>query len=234
MQMDSRTWGYGVGARIVLGFLAAFMFGVAALLFSVPALAGETDHSGDGFVYGTGVIMAGFGLFLTFGLIAIARTRIALEDGIAGTLLDATVPNGHSWLLVPRLRTIRLPVAEIRSVERRQEVTRSFGLSSLRDALSVVTATGERIGLFSTASTALIRLPLDEIAGAIAAAAGVAVADDGTVLTKASGLYGEASSSWTERPLDAPAAGKARRAAYLTLQIIVALMSITFIVRACS
>jgi hypothetical protein len=223
-----------VGGRIVLGFLAAFMFGVAALLFSVPALAGETDRSGDGFIYVTGAIMVGFGLFLTFGLIAIARTRIALEDAIGGTLLDATVPNGHSWLLVPRLRTIRLPVAEIRSVERRQEVTRSFGLSSVRDALSVVTATGERVGLFSTAGTALIRLPLPEIAGAIAAAAGVAVTDDGTVMTKASGLYGEASSSWTERPLDAPAAGKARRAAAVTLQIIVALMSITFIVRACS
>jgi hypothetical protein len=197
-------------------------------------LAGGTDPTGNAIMYVTGFIMAGFGLFLTFGLIAVARTRIALETNAGGTVLDAMVPGGHNLLLVPRLRAVRLPVAEIQSVERRQEVARSFGLSSLRDALSVVTTNGERIGLFSTADTALIKLPLPAIAGAIAAAAGVAVTDDGTVVTKASGLYGEASSSWTEKPLDAPAANKARRAAAVTLQIVVGLVMLTFVVRACS
>jgi hypothetical protein len=233
-QTGSQTWGYGIGARIVLGFLAAFMYGVVILLFCIPVLAGGTDPTGNAIIYVTGTIMAGFALFLTFGLIAIARTRITLQMRAGGAVLDAIVPGGHNLLLVPRLRAVRLPVAEIRSVERRQEVVRSFGLSSLRDALSVVTTTGERIGLFSTAASSLINLPLPAVADAIAAAAGVAVTDDGTVVTKASGLYGEASSSWTEKPLDAPAANKARRVAAVTLQIVVGLMMLTFIIRACT
>ena len=91
-----------------------------------------------------------------------------------------------------------------------------------------------RFGLFSNADTALIRLPLAQIAGAIAAAAGVAVTDRGTVLTTAKGLYGQASSSWTEPPLDAAATAKARRATAITLQIIMGLVALTFILRACT
>jgi hypothetical protein len=218
----------------VLGFLAAFMFGTAILLFCIPALAGGSDPTGTAIIGVTGTIVAGFALFVTFGLIAVARTRITLQTRAGGTVLDALVPGGHNLLLIPRLRAVRVPVAEIRSVERRQEIVRSLGLSSSRDALSVVTTNGERIGLFSTADSSLIKLPLPAAADAIAAAAGVAVTDDGTVVTKSSGLYGEASSSWTEKPLDAPAANKARRAAAITLQVIVGLMMLTFLVRACT
>jgi len=225
-----KTWGYGLASRITLGFLAVFMFGIAALLFSLPLMVGNGDRSSDWIVDLTGVIIAGFGIFMTFGLIAVVRTRISLS----GTSLDATVPSGHNWLLVPRFRTIRLPVGEIRSVERRQEIFRTFGLSSLRESLSVVTNGDERIGLFSNVSGSPSTLPFDEIAGAIASAAGIAVTDDGTVLTKASGLYGEASSSWSERRLDETAAIKARGAAVRTLQILAALVMLGFVLRTCT
>jgi hypothetical protein len=101
----------------------------------------------------------------------------------------------------------------------------------MRDALSIVTVSGERIGLFSNTLGSASTLPLDDVANAIAAAAGVPVTDDGTVRTRASGLYGAAASSWTERPLDEADANKARRGVKLTLAICTALLLLTFLVR---
>ena len=104
----------------------------------------------------------------------------------------------------------------------------------MRDALSIVTEDGERIGLFSNTLGNLSTLPVDDVANAIAAAAGVTVTDDGTVWARGSGLYGGASSSWTERPIDAASASKARHGAILTVQICTALLLLTFVLRACS
>jgi hypothetical protein len=214
----------------MLGFVAAFMFGVAALLFSLPLLLGGSDPSINGIVYVTAIIMAGFGLFMTFGLIGVVRTQISIR----GTSLDAMVPHGHSRLLVPHFRAIALPLEQIRSVERRQEAFRSFGLINLRDSLSIVTSAGERIGLFSNTLGPAAQLPLDDIAAAIASGAGIGVTDGGTVWTKAPGLYGEASSSWTEQPLDETSAIKVRRTAVRTAQIAGTLVLLVIVLRACS
>jgi hypothetical protein len=229
MSAADRTWRFDPGMRIMLGFAAVFMFAVAALLFSLPLLVGGSDPSSNAIVDITGVIMAGFGLFMTFGLIGVVRTQISIK----GTSLDATVPQRHSWLLVPQFRVIALPLGQIRSVERRQEAFRSFGLINLRDSLSVVTSRGERIGLFSNTMGPAAQLPLDDIAAAIASGAGIAVTDAGTVWTKAPGLYGEASSSWSEQPLDATSAMKVRRAAVRTAQIAGALILLVIALRAC-
>jgi|GEM_PF-2201584 len=234
MHAEDRTWTYGPAARIVVGLLVVVIFGVAGLLFVLPVILGGVDRGGLTIIDVTGVVIAGFGVFMAFGLSAFARTRISLVTGLGGVSLEATVPVGHNRFLMPRFRTTRLPAREIGSVERRVEVFRTFGLTSMRESLSVVPDGGERIGLFSNANGSLNRLPLAEIAAAIAAAAGVAVTDDGTVLTKGRGLYGEASSTWNERPLDAPSASKARRAATRTLQILVGLMMLGFVLRACT
>jgi hypothetical protein len=214
----------------MLGFAAAFMFGVAALLFSLPLLLGGSDPSINAIVYVTAIIMAGFGLFMTFALIGAVRTQISIR----GTSLDATVPHGHSRLLVPRFRVIAVPLEQIRSVDRRQEAFGSFGLMSLRDSLSIATSGGERIGLFSNPARPAARLPLDDIAAAIASGAGITVTDAGTVWTKAAGLYGEASSSWTEPPLDKTSAIKVRQAAVRTAQIVGTLVLLVIALRACS
>jgi hypothetical protein len=214
----------------MLGFAAVFMFGVAALLFSLPLLLSGSDPSINAIVYLTAIIMAGFGLFMTFALIGVVRTQIS----ISGTNLDATVPHGHSRLLVPHFRVIAVPLEQIRSVERRQEAFRSFGLINFRDSLSIVTTGGERIGLFSNTLGPTRQLPLDDIAGSIASGAGVAVTDAGTVWTKAAGLYGEASSSWTEPSLDETSAIKVRQIAVRTAQIVGTLVLLVIALRACS
>jgi hypothetical protein len=208
--------------------LAAFTFGVAALLFALPTVFGG-DRSGDWMVLLTGLAMAGLGTFASFGLTAAVRTRVTLD----AQTLDATVVAGHSALLVPHFREVSLPLSEIRSVERRCELFRTLGLFTTREALSVVTAGGARIGLFSNTLGNASTLPLDEVADAVAAAAGVPVTDDGTVRTKGSGLYGAASSSWSESPLDQASASKARRIALATAQICTALLLLTFLLRAC-
>lgn len=225
---SGRTWRFSLATRIALGFLAAFMFGIAALLFGLR-FANGGDRSVDWIITLTGLVMTGFGVFATFGLTDAVRTRITL----GATTLEATVVAGYNRLLVPHFREVRLPLSDIRSVERRCEIFRTLGFTSMRNALSIVTVAGERIGLFSDTLGSASTLPLDEVAGAIAAAVGVAVTDDGTVRTKGSGLYGAASSSWTERPLDGVSASKARRTAIATLQICTALLLLTFLLRAC-
>jgi hypothetical protein len=231
MQNSARTWGYGLGNQILLGFLAALMAGVAVFLVWLPSIAGAPGDAGiNWMIYATAAVMFGFALFVSFALVSLVRTRISLD----GAFLDATVPARHNALLVPSFRAIHLPIAEICSVERRQEVTRGLISSTLRESLSVVTAAGERVGLFSNTLGPSMQLPMDEIAGAIAGAAGVGVTDDGIVLTQAPGLYGQASSNWTERPMDPVSANKARRRALLTLQICGALVLLTIALRACT
>jgi hypothetical protein len=214
---------------VIIGFVTAFMYGVAILLVSLPFMTGVNDDpTANAMIGATAVVMLGFGLFMTFGLIAVVKTRISLT----AAALDATVPSHHT-LLVPHFRTIALPLGQIRSVERRQEAFRSFGMTNLRESLSVVTTGGERIGIFSNTSGPASQLPLDEIAGAIATAAGTTVTDAGTVWTKAGGLYGEASSSWTEQPLDETTATKVRRAAGRTAQLFLVLLLLVIALRAC-
>lgn len=223
-----RTWRFSLATRIGLSVLAAFMFSIAGLLFDLPFMVGNGDLVGDWIVFLTAVVMAGFAVFTTFALIVALRTRVALS----ATTFEATVVSGYNTLLVPRLREVRLPLSQIGSVERRREVFRSFGFSTMREALSIVTVAGKRIGLFSNTLGTLSTLPIDELADAIASAAGITVTDDGTVRARGSGLYGAASSSWTELPLDAFSAGKAQRAAMLTAQICTGLLLLTFILRA--
>jgi hypothetical protein len=223
-----KTWRVSLATRILMGFLAAFMFGLAALMFSLPLAYGRADHSVDWIVALVALALTGFGVFASFAFIAVVRTRVTLE----AATLAATVVDGHNWLLVPHFRSVRLAFADIRSVERRTEMFRTLGLSAMREALSIVTSDGERVGLFSNTLGSADTLPLDEVASAIAAAVGLSVTDDGTVRARGSGLYGAASSSWTERALDESNASKARRTVMRTVQICTALLLLSFILRA--
>ncbi|HEX3466739.1 MAG TPA: hypothetical protein VHT05_01410 [Candidatus Elarobacter sp.] len=230
MPATDRVWRFDTSTRVIIGIAAGFMYGFAVLLFCLPLITGVNDPAGNVAVAATGLIMLGFGAFMTFGYVAVDRTRIR----VTATELDATVPSHHSRLLVPHFRAIALPLAQIASVERRQEAFRSFGLVNMRDSLSIVTTAGERIGIFSNTRGPASTLPLDEIADAIAAGAGTTVTDAGTVWTKAPGLYGEAASSWTEPRLDDPHAAKARRMAARTAAAFVILFTLVIVVRACT
>lgn len=229
MTATERVWRFDTGSRVIIGIGAGFMYGFGVLLFFLPLITGVSDFAGNLAVTVTGVMLLGFGTFMTFGYVAMTRTRIRLT----ATELDATVPGRHNWLLVPHFRTIALPLAQIAAVERRQEAFRSLGLVNMRDSLSVVTTGGERFGLFSNTRGPSSTLPLDEIADAIAAGAGVTVTDAGTVWTKGQGLYGEASSDWTEARLDDASAAKARRVAARTALVFVVMFLLVMIVRAC-
>ena len=227
-QRAGRTWTYGWVYRIAIGIYAAFSFGIALVLLSLPAIVPSSPIGVTWPVYGAALAMAGFGLFGVFATIAVSRTRISLD----ATSLGAIVPAHHSPFLVPHFRTIDLGLSEIASVERRTEVTKRLGLSTSRESLSVVDRTGTRYGLVS-ATAGAIALPVDQIAAAIAAAAGVEVTDRGVVRTSAPGLYGEETSAWTEPVLDPVASDHARRAAVQTLQITGILVLLTIVLRAC-
>ncbi|HEY3674569.1 MAG TPA: hypothetical protein VGK84_01125 [Candidatus Tumulicola sp.] len=204
------------------------MFGFAGMLLWLPFTLGG-DRSGDWVVDGTAVIMIGFGVFATFGLIAALKTPVTLS----ATTFEAMVVAGHDALLIPHFRRVRLPLSDVAAVERRCEIFRTLGFYSMREALSVMTKEGERIGVCSDTMGSASTLPLDQMADAIAVAAGIDVTDDGTVRTGASGLYGAASSTWTEAPLDAVRASKARRAAIITVQMCAAVLLLTLALRAC-
>jgi hypothetical protein len=204
------------------------MFAIAALMVVLPFAYGREERGVDASVVVAALVVTGFGVFMTFAFVAMARTRITLD----AATLDATVVDGHSRLLVPHFRSVRLPFHDIRAVERRIEIVRMLGLTTQRDALSVVAAGGARIGLFSNTLGSADTLPLDDVANAIAAAAGVAVTDDGSVRSRGWGLYGMASSSWTEPPLDPVSASRAERAVRLTALICTGLLLLTFALRA--
>ena len=225
-----RSWGFGLAPKVILGIGGGFMVGFAALLFSLPLIAAPVDATSLWIVDATGAVLLGFACFFVFGLIALARSRIS----IAGTTLRATVPDHHNWLLVPSFRSVAVELGQIRSVERRAEAVRALGFTTMRQSLSIVTTNGERVGLFSNTENAVGQMPIDEIAAAIAAGAGIAVTDDGLVVTRAAGLYGAASSAWTETPLDAAGIVKVRRASARTAQIVGGLVLLTLILRACS
>jgi hypothetical protein len=222
-----KTWRVALSTRIVIGFLAVFMFVIAAVMFDVPFMVGGTDHSGDWIVDVAALVVTGFGVFAFFALVAALRTHLTL----GATSLEGTVVEGHNRLLVPKFRSFRLALSDIRSVERRTEMFRTAGLTTMRDAVSLVTTAGERIGLFSDTLGSAQTMPVDDVSNAIAAAAGIAVTDDGTVRTKGSGLYGAASSTWTETPLDATSAIKARHTALFTAQFCTALLLLVFVLR---
>jgi hypothetical protein len=204
------------------------MFGFAALLFWLPFSFGS-DRGDDWVVALPGIVLAGFGVFATFAFVAAVKTRIALD----ATSFAATVVDGHNRFLMPRFRHVQLSLSDIRAVERRSEIFRSLGFYTMRDALSLVTAENERIGLCSNTMGSAATFPIDEIAEAVARAAGITVTDDGTVRTKGSGLYGAASSSWSEAPLDDVRAGKMRRTAILTAQLCALALLLTLALRAC-
>ncbi len=191
------TWRIGLAPKVILGIGAGFMLGFAALLFCLPLIVAAVDATSMWIVDATGAVLLGFACFFVFGLVALARSRVS----IAGTTLHATIPDHHNWLLVPGFRTISVELGQIRSVEQREEAVRAFGFTTMRRSLSIVTANGERIGLFSNTDNAVGQLPIDEVAAAIAAGAGIKVTDDGLVRSRAAGLYGAASSAWTETPL---------------------------------
>ncbi len=230
VRSGERVWRYNLAARIFVGLLAGGAIALGLALLWLPfRLDAQTDQLVA--IYGpAALVVLTFGAFMAFGAVALARTRLTL----GATSLRGVVPVENGWSFAPSFRTVDVPVSEIRAVDRRVEIVRTLGLSMARQSLSIVTASGERIGLFTNPDTAVVRLPLGEIAGAIAAAAGIAVTDRGTVISKAPGLFGSASSSWTETPLDAPRAARARRGALITLQVIFGLMALTWILRACS
>jgi hypothetical protein len=224
--VSARTWRFSLSTRIALGVLAFFMFGFAAVLFGLPFSVGG-DRSGDWVVIATGVVITWFGLFAVFALIAALKTRVMLN----GPTFEATIVSGHDVFLIPRFRTVRLSVSDIRAVERRREIFRTLGFYSMRDALSIVTTEGERIGLCSDTIGTASTLPIDDVAHAIATAAETTVTDDGTVRTGGSGLYGAASSSWVEHPLDHARASKMQRVAVLTMQVCTVLLLLTLLLR---
>ncbi len=225
---NARSWRVALATRIGIGVYAVFMYAFAALIIGLPFAHAAGDRPGDWFVITGGVVMACFGLVASFAFVAVVRTRVTLD----GRALAATVVDRHNGFLVPHFRSVDVPVREIASVERRSEVYHTLGLRSMRDALSIVTTGGERIGLFSNSLGSADILPLDDVAEAIAAAAGVPVKDDGTVLARGSGLYGAAASSWTERSLDPARASSARRSVMLTIQITTGLLVLSVLLRA--
>ena len=231
MQTDTQTWAYPVAARVMFAILTAFILGIAALLFSLPLIVptAGSDATTLWITDITGFFMVCLGLFLAFGLIAISRTRISVGAGA----LVATITDHHNIFLVPHFTSYRIPLTEIRSVERREEVVKSFGLTSIRDSLSIVTASGARIGLVTNARGASVGLQIGPIASGIAAAAGLPVTDGGIVSSKAPGLYGEAASTWSEAKLDPASANRARTAAQRTMQLVLLMAMSVLVLRAC-
>ncbi len=176
------VWRYATGQRVVASGGAALI----ALLAMPPVVLFALAAFG---LHPNGLVTAGI-MYLPVSLLilplAIAAVRqAAIEFGfrlsLDGEGLEYAVP--ERWMSARpglRFRRGRIALADIVSVDRRDEVVRFLRLPGTLNALSIVGADGRRLELVRCQPGPQV-LPVDEIAGRIADAAGLAVTDLGTV-----------------------------------------------------
>jgi hypothetical protein len=223
-----RAWTYGWLRRGLLTFVAALML-VLPLMLLGAALTAEI---------GAALLLLAFALpllALTAFLATIAaaawRTRVALVGGD----LMLRVPAWRGGFPFPRYTHRRIPLTEIASVEVREELARSLGLSTVTKVASVVTRAGERTVIATAAGGELDALPVGAMAGAIAAAAGRRVTDRGMVEAGPSlaTLLGRAGPAWDAPTIAPDQARRERSRALQILQLVSALTAMLLLLRAC-
>ena len=169
----------------------------------------------------------------TYFLLLLRTTIIRIEVG--PERLKLRLPRVRGPL--PLLSTIRadLPYGDIVSVEHREEAYVSFGLVTVQRVFSIVTRDGVRIVLGVMAENWGAQMPYDQAAARIAARAHVTVADRGTV--RVGGVIRAMIHDvppWGGETTDVAERSRWHRRATLTMQLLMLIMALSAVLRACS
>jgi hypothetical protein len=165
-------------------------------------------------------------------LLLLRTTIIRIEVG--PQRLKLRIPKVRGPL--PLLSTIRadLPYSAIASVETREEVYSSFGLVTVQRVFSLVTREGVRLPLGVMAENWGAQMPYDKAAAQIAARAHTAVVDRGAV--RVGGILRAIINDvppWSTQTMPAEESTAWHRRAALTIQLILALVAVTALLRSC-
>lgn len=171
-------------------------------------------------------------LIAIYLLLLLRMTTIRIEVG--PQQVSMRLPRTRGPLPVLGLIRADLPYSAITAVETRQEVYVSFGLTTIQHAYSIVTHGGERLLLGVMAENWGMQLPFDKAAALIASCVGKVVVDRGAV--RVGGVIRVMLRDVP--PWDAPAMTPAEstvwhRRAALTTQILMTLLALTAVLRAC-
>lgn len=212
-----------IAGAVIVSLLALFLLAMTAgILYSdVPALA---------WLFGVlGLFLAGLTWWLWSTLGLIWASRIGFDDDA----FRARIPSWRSLVYTGPMRNLRIPYAEIRAIERRDEIYRFLFIPSLLTAFLLVTDKGERV-TFGLKSDLADDLDFESVAAELSGRTGIPITDRGVI--EATGLPGF---RLHRPPLDAaplpPAQGQRKRAiARAMLQVAFLLMMIAGAVKACA
>jgi hypothetical protein len=217
--------------RVVLLTIGLVFCGALFYFMALVCLAIKVDS-----------VLARFALMLLALFLAALATYFLLV--LRTTIIRIEVGPERLKLRLPRVRgplpvigTIRadLPYGDIVSVERREEVYVSFGLVTVQRVFSILTRNGVRIVLGVMAENWGAQMRFDRAAELIAARAHVPVADRGTV--RVGGVIRAMIRDvppWGAETTDTAVRSRWHRRATLSMQLLMLLVSLTAVLRACS
>lgn len=225
------TIGHRIFLFVGLMFCALMFIGMAAVAIWISAFAAAIH-----------VDSVAARLALWLGALVLVLLAIYMVLLLRVTIVRIEVGPRQVSLRVVRTRgplpcgTIRaeVPYTAIAAVETRQEVYVSFGMATIQHAYSIVTRGGDRLVLGITAENWGMQLPFDKAAALIASRAGSTVVDRGAV--RVGGVI--RAMLHDVPPWDAAAMTPRehyvwRRRAALTVQLLMLLLGLTAVLRAC-
>lgn len=226
------TMGHRVFLFVGLIFCACLFVGMAAFAVWISAFAAaiHIDSVAARLALWLGALVL---LLLAIYMVLLLRVTI-VRIAVGPQQVSVRVPRVRGPL--PLFGTIRadVPYTAITAVETRQEVYVSFGMATIQHAFSLVTWDGRRILLGVMAENWGMQLPFDEAAALIASHAGTAVIDRGAV--RVGGVIRAMLHDvppWDTAAMPAAERNVWRRRAALTMQLLMLLMALTVVLRAC-
>jgi hypothetical protein len=210
-------------AAVFTGLVSAFLFGAALLLF--------VQHSALGFfVAVVGCFCAGLAHYVWRDFRGKWGLRVVL--GPEAVALD--LPAGRSLIHRVPAQRLTIPYADIAAIETRLEAYRSLGMANMQRAYALRRRSGEWVFLFEdrALATAYETSFFADIAGKLAARAGVVVHDLGMVEGRGGFLavWGAQAQDWAAPSLPADRQARLWRKVVITGQLAALSAAIVFLV----
>lgn len=209
-----------------------FIFSAVLFIFLSAVFAAiEVDSAIGRFV----LVLVALGVFLLAIYMLLLLLTMVNRVEVRSDRVLLRMARTRGVLPLPRLIRADIPYSDVRSVESREEIYSTFGLTTMLRAYSLVTRDGTRLPLGVMAENAGFQMPFDRAAALIAERAHTGIVVRGAV--RVGGILHSMISDvppWSAEPLSANELAAAQRRATITLQVIGLLVMSVALLRACS
>ena len=232
--MPSRDETFVARMNVLLaGFLAVVLVGCAVmwLFFAAMLVATNVDH----LLLRVVVVAAGLILLVLAIYSLLMINVIANRVEVGPKRVKLRIARMRGPLPISGLIRAEVPYDDIASIETREEVYSSFGLTTVLRAFSLVTRDGARFPLGVMTENSAAQPPYDQAAQRIAARAGVAVVDKGAV--RVGGIVRGSvhdTPSWSSPAMTPVENAKFHHRAVISIQIVGLLAAAVILLRSCS